>query len=861
MVSKTVLSISWQDYRFLEKHKRILNPPTRISTASATPRPIEIPETGAKRGAELTFFSDVIQPGSFNRSGGVSVLPNEFQKAPMTVHTADPAAPPPPGLGSDEAERRLGAYGPNAVAEEPARPFRRIAEKFWAPVPWMLEAAILLQLAIGEQVEAAFISLLLVLNAAIGLIQEGRANRALAALKSKLTLTASVRRDGQWVKLPSDRLVPGDIVKISLGAIVPADLRLTSGAVLVDQSMLTGESVPVEAGAGAVLYAGGIIRRGEAVAEVTATGAHTYFGRAAELVRIAHHESAEQKAVFGLVRNLAALNGAIVILMIAYAYAIGMPPSHFIALVLTAILASIPVALPATFTLAAALTSRKLAARGALATRLAAVNEIASMDVLCADKTGTLTKNALRVDLVRPFAPTTSEELLAFAALASSEGGQDPVDEAIRHAAQDNRVLSTFTVASFEPFDPALKRTRAIVLGQAGEQREIIKGAPHAMAAVASIGSDALRTADEMAAQGHRILAVAAGAPGKLALIGLIGLSDPPRQDSAGLIGELRGLGVTTIMVTGDAPATAASVAQAVGLGSRICPADAIANLAEPTGFDVYAGVFPEDKFRLVRKLQQKGHVVGMCGDGANDAAALRQAQVGIAVSTATDVAKSAAAIVLTAPGLAGIVDAVKEGRATAQRILTYTLNALLKKIETVLFLAAGLVMTGHLIITPMFMVLFLVVNDLLTMSLTTDRAFVSEHPVVWRLRSMTILAVVLGLCKLAFSSAVLAAGKFLLGLDLDQLRTLAFIVLILGGQAIIFSIRERRPFWRSRPSGWLLASSAVTFAIAAILALGHVLMAPLPLGIAIAVLVATMAFGLAIDAVKLALFKLFVPA
>ncbi len=779
----------------------------------------------------------------------------------MPVHTAHSAAPAPPGLGSDEAERRLKAYGPNAVVEEPARPFRRIAEKFWAPVPWMLEAAILLQLAIGEQVEAAFIGLLLVLNAVIGLIQEGRANHALAALKSHLTLTASVRRDGQWVKLASDGLVPGDIVKIALGAIVPADLRVVAGAVLVDQSMLTGESVPVEAGPGSALYAGGIVRRGEAIAEVTATGAHTYFGRAAELVRIAHHDSAEQKAVLGLVRNLAVLNGAVVILMIAYAYGIGMPASHFIPLVLTAILASIPVALPATFTLAAALTSRTLVSRGVLPTRLAAINEIAAMDVLCADKTGTLTKNALRVDLVRPFAPTTSEELLAFAALASSEGGQDPVDEAVRRAAQGNRVLASFSLLSFEPFDPALKRTKALVLDQSGEKQEIVKGAPHLIASTGSAAPDALAAADQMAAQGHRVLAVAAGAPGALALIGLIGLSDPPREDSAGLIGELRKLGVTTIMVTGDAPATAASVAQAVGLGSRICPAEAIANVAEPTGFDVYAGVFPEDKFRLVRKLQQEGHIVGMCGDGANDAAALRQAQVGIAVSTATDVAKSAAAIVLTAPGLAGIVDAVKEGRATAQRILTYTLNALLKKIETVLFLAAGLVMTHHLVITPMFMVLFLVINDLLTMSLTTDRAFVSEHPVVWRLGSITILAVVLGLCKLAFSTAVLAAGKFLLGLDLAQLRTLAFTVLILGGQAMIFAIRERRRLWSSRPSAWLIASSALSFAIAAILALGHVLMAPLPIGIAIAVLVATLAFGLAIDAVKLALLKLFVPA
>ncbi len=466
-----------------------------------------------------------------------------------------------PGLSNDEARRRIATYGPNAVVEEPRRPLKRVAEQFWAPVPWMLEAAILLQIAAGETVEAAFVALLLIVNAAIGLIQEGRANRALAALKSHLTLMATVRREGRWIKLSSADLVPGDVVKIALGTISPADLRVLSGAVLVDQSMLTGESVPVEAGAGATLFAGGVIRRGEAIAEVTATGAKTYFGRAAELVRIAKFESTEQKAIFGLVRNLAVFNGAIVVLMIAYAERIGMPPSHFIPLVLSAVLASIPIALPATFTLASALTSRKLAARGVLPTRLTAINEIAAMDVLCADKTGTLTKNSLQVDLVSPVAPSSREELLALAALASSEGNQDPVDEAIRSAATDNPLLARFKVARFEPFDPALKRSRAIVVDSSNAPREIVKGAPHVIATLVPFAADALQSADEMAARGQRVLAVAAGPEGHLALIGFIGLSDPPREDSAGLVAELRSLSIKVIMVTGDAPETAAPLA------------------------------------------------------------------------------------------------------------------------------------------------------------------------------------------------------------------------------------------------------------------------------------------------------------
>lgn len=765
----------------------------------------------------------------------------------------------PAGLASEEARARLETYGPNAVPSETPRPLGKIAAQFWAPVPFMLEAAILLQLAAGENLEALFILLLLIVNAAIGLFQEGRASRALALLKSKLTLTASVRRDGRWRKLAAEGLVPGDIVKVSLGMIVPADLRLLSGAVLADQSMLTGESIPIEAEAGATLYAGGIIRRGEALAEVTATGARTYFGRAAELVRVAHHESAEQKAVFGLARNLAVFNGAVVILMIGYASRIGMPPSHFIPLVLTAVLASVPIALPATFTLATALTSRKLAADGILPTRLAAINEIAAMDVLCADKTGTLTQNALRIDCIDAFGAATPEELLAFAMLASSEGGQDRVDETIHAAGKDNRLFAKFSVIAFEPFDPALKRTRAIVEDQTGERREIVKGAPHALAKIATIGAAQLQLADDMAAQGHRVLAVAAGKPGQLDLIGFIGLSDPPRADSADLVAELKRLGIATIMVTGDAPQTAAAIARSVGLGHRVWSKQQ-AEATEPTAYDVYAGVFPEDKFRLVRKLQQSDHIVGMCGDGANDAAALRQAQVGIAVSTATDVAKAAAALVLTRPGLAGIVEAVKQGRATAQRILTYTLNALLKKIETVLFLAAGLVMTHHLVVTPMFMVLFLVLNDILTMALTTDRSFVAQRPAAWQLAAITVMAIVFGLCKLAFSTAVLAAGTYALNLDLDHLRTLAFTVLILSGQAALLCLRERRGFWRSRPSAWMIASMAVTFAVTLGLALGHGLMAPLPAGFFAALLAATLVFALLFDAVKLVLFKHLLP-
>ena len=544
-----------------------------------------------------------------------------------------------------------------------AHPLRMALEKFWAPVPWMLEAAIVLELVLGKYVEAAIIALLLVFNAALGLFQESRAQATLAALKSRLALTASVKRDGVWKTVPAAELVPGDLVKLSLGGVVAADVKLTGGEVLLDQSMLTGESVPIEAGAGLQTYAGALVRRGEAEAEVTATGARTKFGRTAELVRTAHVVSSQQKAVLRVVRNLAVFNGVVIVLLVAYAWYLKMPVAEIIPLVLTAILASIPVALPATFTLASALGARALAKLGVLPTRLSAVDEAASMVVLCADKTGTLTQNALTVTTVRPMPGFDEAHVLALAALASSDGGEDPVDGAIRAAAASKAVSDAPKLIKFAAFDPAKKMSEATATDAAGTPQRIVKGAFTVVIGLAQPSPTAAAAAKELEDKGFRVLAVAAGPATAMKLAGLIALSDPPRGDSAALVTELHGLGVRTVMVTGDAPATAAIVAKAVGLDGAVCPPGPIPDAVRPEQFAVFAGVLPEDKYKLVKAFQKGGHTVGMCGDGANDAPALRQAQMGIAVSTATDVAKSAAGMVLTEPGLAGIVAAVKEGR------------------------------------------------------------------------------------------------------------------------------------------------------------------------------------------------------
>jgi H+-transporting ATPase len=759
------------------------------------------------------------------------------------------------GLTGSEARRRLEKFGANAMPDTSLHPLRMAIEKFWAPVPWMLEAAIILEVVLGKYIEAVIIAALLIFNAALGLFQESRAQATLAALKSRLALNASVRRDGAWKTLPAVDLVPGDVVKLSLGAVVAADVHLTGGEVLLDQSMLTGESVPIEAGAGVQTYAGALVRRGEAVAEVTATGVRTKFGRTAELVRIAHVVSSQQKAVLRVVRNLAAFNGGVVALLVAYAYFLTMPLDEIIPLVLTAVLASIPVALPATFTLASALGARSLAKLGVLPTRLSAVDEAATMNVLCADKTGTLTENSLTVTTVRPMPGFDEAHILALAALASSDGGQDPVDGAIRSAALAKAASNAPRIVKFVPFDPGTKMSEATVQDPDGGTQRIVKGAFAAVIGLTEASPTATAASKELEAKGFRVLAVAAGPPNAMKLAGLIALSDPPRKDSTALVTELHGLGVRTVMVTGDAPATAAIVAHAVGLDGAVCPPGPIPDNVRPEQFAVFAGVLPEDKYKLVKAFQQGGNTVGMCGDGANDAPALRQAQIGIAVSTATDVAKSAAGMVLTEPGLAGIVAAVKEGRVTFQRILTYTLNSIIKKIVTVLLLIVGLIMTGHAVLTPLLMVIVMIAGDFLAMSLTTDNVRPSPMPNAWRIGRLTMAGVVMGICLLAFCSAALAIGKFEMSLGIEELRTLAFVALVFGSQATIYAIRQRRHLWGSRPSLWLAVSSVADILIASILALGGIAMTPLPALTVAGTLAAAVALTLVLDLVKVPVF------
>jgi H+-transporting ATPase len=603
-------------------------------------------------------------------------------------------------------------------------------------------------------------------------------------------------------------------------------------------------------------YAGALVRRGEAEAAVTATGARTKFGRTAELVRGAHVVSSQQLAVFRVVRNLAACNGVIIVLMVIYAYFLHMTAAEIIPLALTGVLASIPVALPATFTLASALGARALAKLGVLPTRLSAVDEAASMNVLCADKTGTLTQDELTVTSVHPLPGFDETHVLALAAIASSDGGQDPVDEAIRAAAVLRKSSETLRLTSFVPFDPSTKTSEALFTDWSGSTQRVVKGAFSTILNLAPGSATAAAAAKQLEEQGFRVLAVASGPAKAMKVVGLIALSDPARADSPGLVAALLALGIRTVMVTGDAAATAAIVARAVGLEGAVCPPGPIPADVRPERFAVFAGVLPEDKYKLVKAFQKGNHIVGMCGDGANDAPALRQAQIGIAVSTATDVAKSAAGMVLTKPGLAGIVAAVKEGRLIFQRILTYTLNSITKKIVQVLFLAAALVMTGHAILTPMLMVIIMITGDFLGMSLTTDHVRGSTLPNAWTIRNLTLAGILMGIGELLFCATGLAVGKYSAGLDFESLRTLAFVLIVFGNQATTYNNRERGRLWSARPSGWVVLSSVVDVLITSTLSVVGIGMKSLPIPTVAGALGAAIAFAFLFDFVKVPAFR-----
>jgi H+-transporting ATPase len=764
------------------------------------------------------------------------------------------------GLTSEEARRRLASYGPNEILEAKANPLALFLRKFWAPVPWMLEVTIALEIVLGRDSEAIIIAVLLVFNAAVSLLQEGRAGKALALLRSKLLVQARAMRDGQWRLLPARELVPGDFVHLRLGDLVPADVHLQEGSIQVDQSALTGESLPVEEAPGATAYAGAIVRRGEASGEVVATAKQTYFGKTAELVGKAVTKSHLQTIIFRIVKYLVLFDAVLVTLLLLYAISTGIPIVQVLPFALVLLVASVPVALPATFTLATALGSQELSHSSVLVVRLSAIEEAAAMDVLCSDKTGTLTQNHLAIAPTHLYRAQSEDELLRWGASASDAATQDPIDLAILDAARVRMgAAARVERLSFTPFDPATKLSEAVVR-TAGQSLRVIKGAPNAVATRALPVPTLAKDVERLAAGGNRVLAVAAGPEGAIEMSGLIALEDPPRQDSSQLIRNLHDLGIRVRMVTGDGLKTAESIAARLGIDGPACPAEALRHnhTSDLDRCAVFAEVLPEDKFRLVEDLQREAHVVGMTGDGVNDAPALKQAEVGIAVSGATDVAKAAASLVLTTPGLGGIVRAVEASRRIYQRMLTYTLNKIIKTIEIALFVSMGVVLTRRLIITPLLIVLLLFTNDFVSMSIATDHVSFSRTPDRWHVRKLIAVGLLLGALVLTFSLAVFAVSRWMLHLPLVQLQTIVFITLVFTGQATVYMVRERRHFWNSFPSRWMLTASLLDIAVVTSLASRGVLMAAIPLQLIFAILGSCAVYFFGLDALKTSVLRHF---
>ncbi|MGC2517665.1 MAG: plasma-membrane proton-efflux P-type ATPase [Burkholderiales bacterium] len=765
------------------------------------------------------------------------------------------------GLTSAEAAERLRQFGPNVVTPMRPRGAGALLRKFWGVVPWMLEAAMALDLILGRWVEAIVIAALLIFNALVGFMQEGRAQNALALLRQRLTVTARARRDGRWQGLPSARLVPGDLVRLRAGDVVPADVGLAEGLVQVDQSQLTGESLPVEHASGSTVYAGSSVSRGEATGSVVATGARTYFGKTAELVRMAEAPRRLELLIVKIAKSLAALVVVLAVAVFAATVIRGTPLLDMLPFGLLLLVASVPVALPMMFTMSAALGARALADNGILVTRLSSIQDAAAMDVLCLDKTGTITENRLTVEKVEAIAPGTPDDVLRMGALSSDETTQDPIDLAILKAARDKGLMEVSTPRlSFIPFDPGTKRSE-VSIRQHDEVVRIVKGAPSAIAELTDmpwpeISADVAR----LSADGSRILAIATGSGSDLRIAGLIALGDPPRSDSATLITDLRKRGVRVLLVTGDGEATARAVAARVGITGEVAPAGTLRenlDLAATARFEIFPGVYPQDKFFLVQALQKAGHVVGMTGDGVNDAPALRQADVGIAVATATDVAKAAASLVLTKPGLGEIVMAIEGSRRIYQRMLTFARTMISMKLGIPPFLALGLLLFGAYVVDPLMMILLFFSTDIVMMTVSMDRVAASPTPDKWAARPLIVAG--LGLATLLFllNSAVFWSAENVLQLGAAEARTLVFVWLVFGVQAIIYVNRVRGHFWTIRPGRFVILATLFDLTVVSLLATQGWLMAPLPAFLVGAMLLLAAAFLVVADQLKVASARL----
>ncbi len=779
----------------------------------------------------------------------------------------------PKGLSQPEADERLTRYGPNEIIEDKPNPILKFLSYFWGPIPWMIEIAVILSGVVGHWPDFFIILVLLIANGLVGFTEERQAGNAIDALKATLAITARARRDGKWVTPPARELVPGDVIRVRTGDIVPADARLLAGdPVEVDQSALTGESLPATRSAGEAVFSGSIIRQGEIGALVYATGAGTYFGKTARLVQDAHTVSHFQRAVLKIGNYLIVLAVALVAVIVVASILRGDPILTTLQFALVLTVAAIPVAMPTVLSVTMAVGARLLAKKQVIVSHLVAIEELAGVDVLCADKTGTLTQNTLT--LGEPFSvdDIPAEQVILYAALASRADNDDPIDRAVLDGLPDGKTLRGYQVLHFQPFDPVHKRTEAAITGADGGSFKVTKGAPQVILALcvptATVQAAVDEAVNRFAARGFRSLGVARadGEHGPWRFLGVLPLSDPPREDAKTTIATARKMGVAIKMVTGDALAIAIETAKKLDMGNDILDAAGLGDAQRdetPTlarsieDADGFAQVFPEHKFHIVDVLQKRGHIVGMTGDGVNDAPALKKADCGIAVSGATDAARAAAAIVLMTPGLSVIIDAIKEGRRIFQRMNSYAMYRIAETLRVLLFMTLAILIFNFYPLTAVMIVMLALLNDGAILSISYDNVRYHDQPETWNMRQVLGIATVLGVI-----GPIAAFGLFYLGdrvfhLDHPQLQTLMYLLLSVAGHLTIFLTRTRGPFWSIRPARILWIAVLGTQGLATLIAVYGLFMTPLGWGWAAFVWAYAILWFLISDRIKLLTYRI----
>jgi len=781
----------------------------------------------------------------------------------------------PDGLTQAEAQKRLAQYGPNEIEEKKTNPFLKFLTYFWGPIPWMIEAAVILSAVARHWPDFGIILLLLVANAVVGFWEEHAAGNAIEALKAKLAVKARVIRDGKWGNPAARELVPGDVIRMRLGDIVPADARLLDGDPMsVDQSALTGESLPAERKPGDAVFSGSIIRRGESRALVYATGVHTYFGKTAELVQDAHTVSHFQKAVLKIGNYLIILAVALVATIVAVAIYRGDPILTTLQFALVLTVAAIPVAMPTVLSVTMAVGARLLARKGAIVSRLVAIEELAGVGILCADKTGTLTQNKLT--LGDPFSVDNvpAEQVILDAALASRADDKDTIDLAVLGGLKDDKALKGYQVVHFQPFDPVHKRTEATVKGADGKQFKVTKGAPQVILALAANAGEVKSAVDkavnDFAASGFRSLGVArAEENGKWMLVGVLPLFDPPREDARATIATALAMGVKVKMVTGDALAIAKETAKKLDMGANILDASSLGDSKKDETDEVaesiekadgFAQVFPEHKFHIVDVLQKRSHIVGMTGDGVNDAPALKKADCGIAVSDATDAARAAAAIVLMTPGLSVIIDAIKESRKIFQRMNSYAIYRIAETLRVLLFMTLSILIFNFYPVTAVMIVMLALLNDGAILSIAYDNVHYKDQPEAWNMRMVLGISSVLGVIGVVAAFGLFYLGERVFHLDRAHIQTLMYLKLSVAGHLTIFLTRTRGPFWSIRPARILWGAVLGTQIVATLIAVYGLFMTPLGWGWAGFVWGYALLWFLVNDRVKLLAYRIFDP-